>query len=115
MSLPLYMDHHVHVAVTDGLRRRGVDVLTPFEDGTADWDDERLLERATSLGRILFTQDRDFLALARHRQQTGHEFSGVVYGHQLSLPIGRAVRDLHLIAAACDPEELQNRIEFVPL
>ncbi|AFY30690.1 hypothetical protein Cal7507_0188 [Calothrix sp. PCC 7507] len=33
MSVPLYMDVHVPQAITDQLRRRGVDVLTAHEDG----------------------------------------------------------------------------------
>ena len=49
MSLALYMDHHVKSAITDGLRRRGVDILTAGEDGTTQLDDERLLRRATEL------------------------------------------------------------------
>jgi predicted nuclease of predicted toxin-antitoxin system len=59
----LYMDHHVHAAITDGLRRRGVEVITAQEDGAARFDDERLLERATQLGCILFSQDKDLLIL----------------------------------------------------
>ena len=34
MTIGLYMDHHVKAAVTDGLRRRGVDVITCAEDDT---------------------------------------------------------------------------------
>jgi len=30
-----------------------IDVLTVQEDGTAQWDDGRLLQRATEFGRIL--------------------------------------------------------------
>jgi hypothetical protein len=33
MPLAFYMDHHVPRAVTLGLRLRGVDVLTAYEDG----------------------------------------------------------------------------------
>ena len=33
------MDHHVPLAVTEGLRLRGVDVLTCYEDGTSELDD----------------------------------------------------------------------------
>jgi hypothetical protein len=29
------MDHHVQRAVTEGLRRRGVDVVTALEDGSS--------------------------------------------------------------------------------
>jgi hypothetical protein len=48
------MDVHVKRAVTDGLRRRGVDVLTAQEDGTNRLHDSDLLDHATSLGRVLF-------------------------------------------------------------
>lgn len=53
----LYFDHHVPAAVVDGLRRRGVDVLTAFEDGYHEKPDDELLTRATALDRILFSQD----------------------------------------------------------
>jgi hypothetical protein len=33
MAVPLYMDVRVPQAITDQLRRRGVDVLTAIEDG----------------------------------------------------------------------------------
>lgn len=93
MSVGLYMDHHVPAAITRGLRRCDVDVLTAEEDGAADWDDERLLERATHLGRIIFTQDDDLLAIGRQWQNSGREFAGIVYAHQLRITIGQAIRD----------------------
>ena len=61
MSIGLYMDHHVKSAVTDGLRRRGVDVLTCHEDDTEQATDEQILARATELEGAVFTQDDDFL------------------------------------------------------
>ncbi|MBI2480863.1 MAG: DUF5615 family PIN-like protein, partial [Planctomycetia bacterium] len=94
MSVALYMDHHVHRAITDGLRARGIDVLTAFEDSTADWEDDDLLERATERGRVLFSQDRDLLVIARHWRSIGREFGGVCYAHQLGITIGHAVSDL---------------------
>lgn len=48
----------------NGQRHMQVSVLTVAEDGRADWDDERLLERALELGRVVCTQDCDFLVLA---------------------------------------------------
>ena len=57
------MDQHVPLAITEGLRARGVDVLTCYEDGTSELDDTSLLRRATELGRVLFTQDADFLSV----------------------------------------------------
>ena len=57
MAVALYMDVHVPLAITEQLRRRGIDVLTAIEDGSATLDDDVLLERALELGRVLFTQD----------------------------------------------------------
>ena len=60
------MDQHIPGPITKGLRQRGIDVLTAHEDGTAEFDDDLLLERATQLGRVLFSQDRDLLVIANH-------------------------------------------------
>ena len=65
MSISLYMDQHVPRAITIGLRIRGVDVLTVFEDGASEWIDTDVLDRASELGRVVFTQDDDFLVARR--------------------------------------------------
>ncbi len=69
MSVPLYMDVHVPRAITKALRLRGVDVLTAQEDRMNEADDPDILDRATALGRAVFTQDGDFLAEAKGRQR----------------------------------------------
>lgn len=56
MSVRLYMDVHVRQAVTNGLRLRGIDVITAQEDGATMFDDAELLDRASQLRRVLFTQ-----------------------------------------------------------
>jgi hypothetical protein len=67
MALSLYTDVHIPHAITEGVRRRHIDVETSQEDGTDRFDDERLLQRATDLGRLLFTQVEDLLAIAHRR------------------------------------------------
>lgn len=114
MSVPLYIDHHIKAAITEGLRNRGVDVITCAEDDTERWDDAQILERATQLGRAVFTQDDDFLAIADEWLDDGRDFAGVVYAHQLGITIGEAVRDLELIAKVLEPQDMKNRIEFLP-
>jgi hypothetical protein len=91
-----------------------VDVVTAEEDGSASLDDGPLLDRATSLGRVLFSQDEDLLAIAQQRLAAGEEFGGVVYAHQLAISIGQAVRDLELIAKVLDPDDMRNRVEYLP-
>ncbi len=61
------MDHHVPRAITNGLRLRGVDVLTAHENGASDLQNPALLDRAAELDRVLITQDDDLLVEATHR------------------------------------------------
>ena len=115
MSLALYMDHHVARAITHGLRLRGVDVLTAYEDGTSEAIDPALLDRAGDMKRVLFTRDDDLLAEATRRQRAGIAFRGVIYAHQLRVSIGQCVQDLEIIAKAGEFEDLLNSVTFLPL
>ena len=115
MSVLLYIDVHVRRAITEGLRLRGVDVLTSQDDCAIRLPDAALLERATALGRVLFSQDEDLLREAARRQHEAVAFAGVVYAHQLKVTIGQCVRDLELIAQAGEPEDFANRVEYLPL
>ena len=115
MSIRLYMDVHVPYAMTFELRLRGVDVLTAQEDGTGKLEDSKLLDRASTLGRVLVTQDEDFLKEAARRQENALPFAGVVFAPQLDVTIGQCVRDLELISFASDPEDWADWVEFLPL
>jgi predicted nuclease of predicted toxin-antitoxin system len=115
MAILLYMDQHVPRAITVGLRLRGVDVLTAHEDGASELDDLALLDRASELGRVLFTQDDDLLIEAARRQREGIPFCGIIYAHQLRTSIGACIRDLETIAQAGEPEDLASEVQFLPL
>ena len=115
MSIALYMDEQVPRQITTGLRLRGVDVLTVQEDERLGTPDPMLLDRANELGRVMFSRDDDFLAEAYRRQVEGIVFSGVIYAHQLLVSIGDCVRDLEIIAKVYNPEDLANRVEYLPL
>ena len=115
MSLALYMDENVHGAITAGLATRGVDVLTVQADNRAGTPDPEVLDRAVELGRIIFSQDDDFLIEAKRRQVAGIHFPGVVFARQSRVPIGVCVRDLEIIAKVGEPAELANSVQFLPL
>lgn len=110
MSLAFYMDENVPVAIADGLRSRNVNVLTVQEDGLTSYPDPMVFDRAVQLSRIVFSMDQDFLAEAKHRQQAGEAFPGVVFARQSKVSIGTCVTDLELIAKLGKPEEF--RIKF---
>lgn len=115
MALKVYLDHHVPRAITNGLRTRHIDVLTAFEDGADRLDDPELLDRATTLGRVLFSQDDDLLTEATRRQTQGIPFFGVVFGHQLTVTIGQCIRDLEVIALVGTADDVHNQVIFLPL
>ena len=115
MSLPLYMDENVHGAITKGLRKLDIDVLTVQEDNRNGIPDPEVLDRATELQRILFSQDDDLLAESKRRQTQGIDFVGVVFAHQAHVSIGTCIRDLELVAKLGRLNEFENRVQFLPL
>jgi len=115
MSLAFYMDEQVPKPVTLGLRQRKVDVLTVQEDGRTGTPDPIILDRATELKRVIFSQDDDFLAEAHRRQEEDISFLGVIYAHQRNVSIGDCVRDLELISKVNEPEDCANRVIYLPL
>ncbi len=114
MPIAFLMDQHAPRAITVGLRLRGVEVLTAYEDEASELEDVDLLNRASELGWVLFTRDDDLLAEATKRQRAGIPFCGIVYAHQLRVSIGRCVEDLELIAKAGEPGNLMNQVIFLP-
>lgn len=115
MSIRLYMDVHIPYAISFGLRLRKVDVVTSQEDGATELEDSALLDRATALDRALFTQDTDFLRIARERQRNEIEFAGIIFSNQSDMTVSGCIRDLELIAKVYEPEELADRVEYLPL
>ena len=115
MAINIYMDQHVPRAITIGLRQRGVDVLTAYEDGSSELEDSDLLERANLLKRALFTRDDDLIVIAVQRQRKNIQFYGVIYAHQLQASIGTCIHDLEIIAKTGEPEDLIGQVKFLPL
>ena len=104
------MNVHVRRGVAEGLLlSRGGGL-----DGAGGLEDPELLDRATALGRVLFTQDDDLLREAKRRQKIGQRFAGIIYAHQLNITIGQSIADLELIAHASEPGEWINHSEYLP-
>jgi predicted nuclease of predicted toxin-antitoxin system len=102
------MDEHVPEAVTEALRRRGVNVLTAQEASMHAADDDQHLELAARERRVVFTQDADFLRL--HAAGVPHQ--GIVYTPQQTL-IRIIIRGLMLIYDVLTPEDMVNHVEFL--
>jgi predicted nuclease of predicted toxin-antitoxin system len=108
-TIRFHLDEHVDFAVAVGLRRRGIDVTTSAEAGLLGADDIDHVNFAELHGRIIFTNDHDFLRI--HSESTQHP--GIVYCHQQSRSIGQIIRGLELIWDVLEPAEMRNQVEYL--
>jgi hypothetical protein len=113
VPLRLYADECVDGRIVDGLRRRGVDIVTAAEQHLLQATDEAQGARAAELGRLVVTADRDFIELAHKSFAAGGRHAGVIYIKPRA-PIGDAIRAIALLAQGLEPAELESRIEWVP-
>jgi predicted nuclease of predicted toxin-antitoxin system len=107
-TIRFHLDEHIAKAVANGLRRLGIDVTTSADAGLLGASDPEQLAYALAEGRVFFTQDSDFLALAGVTQH-----AGIVYCDQNTRTIGQMVRGLQLLWDVYEPDEMQNRVEFI--
>ena len=106
--IKFYTDEHVSKAVVRGLRQRGVDVLTVPEAGLLGASDQEHLERARTEGRVIFTQDADFLKL----HAAGRAQAGIVSAPQHA-SVGDIIRGLMLVFQVLDAEDMQGQVEYL--
>jgi len=52
---------------------------------------------------------------AAARQRRGQQFAGVIYAQQQNITVRQTIDDLALVAKACEPQELENRVAYLPL
>ena len=114
MPLAVYTNVHVPAGVSEGLRRKQIDVRTAQEDSAGRMSDNELLTRATAIGRVLLTQDADFLEIAAQRQRQGIAFDGILFAPQ-GTPIGRLINDVELCLAVMTAGQFVNRLVHLPL
>jgi predicted nuclease of predicted toxin-antitoxin system len=111
MDEPLryFMDEHMRPAIAEQLRARGINVETTVETGRAHQglSDESQLQYASDAGRVLVTEDSDFVALS----QTCQPHAGVVY-FPVQLNIGACVEYLGLLALTTTSGEIQNMLLY---
>lgn len=107
-KISFYTDEHVSRAVVQGLRHRGIDVLTVPEAGLMGASDLEHLARARREGRVIFTQDDDFLRLAA----AGAPHAGIVYARQHT-SVREILQGLRMVYEVLDAEEMVGHIEYL--
>jgi predicted nuclease of predicted toxin-antitoxin system len=108
-TIRFHLDENCHHAVAEGLSRRGIDVTTTPEAGLMSASDEEQIAYGVAQGRVIFTQDRDFLRL----HAAGVPHAGIAYCDKDKRSIGEMIQGLVLIWELLEPDEIRSRVEFI--
>lgn len=115
--LRLAADENLHHPILAGLRRRlpDLDVVRIQDAGMTARPDEEVLAWAATEGRVLVTHDVSTVPpIAWQRVELGQSMPGVVMVPDLQ-PRGRMIEDLVLLVQVYEPEEIENRVVYLPL
>ena len=107
-TIRFHLDENCDPRIAAGLRLHGVDVTTTPEAGLLQASDEEQLAYAAAQGRVVVTQDTDFLRIAA----AGHGSPGIAFSPQ-GRSLGPLIQDLLIIWEVYEPEEMRNRVEFL--
>jgi predicted nuclease of predicted toxin-antitoxin system len=108
-TIRFHLDENCAAAIATGLRRQGIDVTTTPEAGLLGALDPEQIAYALPLGRVIFTQDGDFLGT--HVSAVPHP--GIAYCPKDSRTIGEIIESLVLIGEIYEHEEMVNHVEFI--
>jgi len=108
-TIRFHLDEHVPHAIADGLRRLGIDVTTSTDANLLGATDAVQMAYGLAHGRVIFTQDDDFLKLVA----AGVAHAGLAYCAPNSRSIGQIIFGLQLIWDVYEPDEMHDRIEIL--
>jgi predicted nuclease of predicted toxin-antitoxin system len=108
-EIRFFADQHYPAAVTEGLIRRGIDVVTAKSAGRCGVDDAAQLLYATAQDRVMLTFDSDFLDL----DQRGAAHAGIVWCPATKYGVGELVRLLVLLHSVLSGSEMAGHVEYL--
>jgi len=107
--MPRTIKFHLDENCDPRIAVHGVDVTTSGEAGLLHAPDDKHWAFAGEQGRVIVTQDADFLRMASAVMET----PGIAYYPSQARTIGQAIRHLLLIWEVYEPEEMRNRVEYI--
>ncbi len=108
-TIRFHLDENCTRAIATGLRRHGIEVTTTPEAGLLGAIDQEQAAYALAEGRVIFTQDRDFLRI----DAAGVPHAGIAYCEKDTRSIGEIILGLVLIWEIYEPAEMVNRVEYI--
>ena len=108
-TIQFYFDQHISPDVADGLRLRGVDVLTAQDAGRCGLPDPDQLQFATAAERVIVTFDTDYLAM----DANGVSHAGIAWCPATKHSIGGLINALSLVCEVLTRDEMRNHVEYL--
>ena len=107
-KIKFYLDESINVALSTGLKRRGVEVVTARDANNLGLTDVEQLDYAFKNDFVIVTHDDDFLSFTINK-----EHAGIVYVHQQKYSVGDLIRNLKLLWDIASPDQMKSHIEFL--
>jgi predicted nuclease of predicted toxin-antitoxin system len=111
--LPSYADVHVPYPIVQGLRMRGMHVVTAQDRGHHQAHDGVLLSQALQEHRVMLTCDHDFLRLAASLSRQGEPFAPIYFWPQQARSIGEMIRRILAEASEGDYRNACSQVFFL--
>ena len=109
-EIKIYSDEDVNIAVTEGLKRRGIKAYSCQEAGNIGLVDEDQIKYANSKRFVILTHDTDFLRIV-HERRICH--SGIIFVPQNKLNVGETIRKIEFLVSIISEEDMENHVEFL--
>ncbi len=111
----LYVDEDAaEEAVIDGLRERGIDVVSVFDVAMARATDEQQLEFALAEGRVFYSLNvGDFCRIHGEWLASARSHLGIVLITRQRYSVGEKIRRIDDFVSRVTTEEMLDRLEFL--
>jgi hypothetical protein len=109
-EIKIYSDEDVNIAITEGLKRRGIRANSCQEAGNIGLTDEDQIKYANSTKSAILTHDADFLRII-HEKRLSH--FGIIFASQNKLGVGEIIRKIEFLVSLLSAEDMENHVEFL--
>ncbi len=109
-EIKIYSDEDVNIAITEGLKRRGIQAYSCKEVRNIGLTDEEQIKYANSKRLVILTHDADFLRIINEKRLS---HCGIMFVSQSKFSVGEIIRKIEFLASIISEEDMVNHIEFL--